>query len=134
MRNLRTLTLLLGASFLLNGQPGPQHMGMANLSGREKVEISGTVEKVQILPGQGMPFLEVKEEKGTVKVILGSMRYLMEKNFSPKAGNRVVVKGFKVESDVYARTVEIPAEKKSIELRAEDGTPLWRMGRYGMRK
>jgi len=131
MRILRTLAVLLGAAAFLSGQPGPQRKGMGMLSGREKVEMTGTVEKVEILPGQGMPFLEVKEEKGTVRVFLGSMRYLMEKNFSPKAGNRVVVRGFKVDSDIYARTVEIPAEKSTIELRSEDGTPLWRMGRYG---
>ncbi len=134
MNKIAMLALTLGCAFLLNGQPGPQRKGMANLSGREKAEVKGSVEKVQILPGQGMPFLEVKDEKGTVRVFLGSMRYLMEKNFSPKAGQQVVVKGFKVDSDVYARTVEIPAEKQSIELRSEDGTPLWRMGRYGARK
>jgi hypothetical protein len=134
MKYYRMLALIAGGALLLSAQPGPPHMGMMDLSGKEKVEVKGTVEKVQILPGQGMPFLEVKDEKGTVKVFLGSMRYLMEKNFGPRAGIRVVVKGFKVESDVYARTVEIPAEKKSIELRAEDGTPLWRMGRYGMKK
>lgn len=134
MKLYRTLALLASSALLLTAQPGPQHMGMTDLSGREKVEVKGMVEKVQIMPGQGMPFLEVKDEKGTVKVFLGSMRYLMEKNFGPRAGIRVVVKGFKVDNDVYARTVEIPAEKKSIELRTEDGTPLWRMGRYGMRK
>lgn len=134
MSQFRMLAFLIGSALLLNAQSGPQHIGTAELSGREKVEVRGTVEKVQIVPGQGMPFLEVKDEKGTVKVYLGSMRYLMEKNFGPKAGIRVVVKGFRVDADVYARTVEIPAEKKSIELRAEDGTPLWRMGRYGMRK
>lgn len=134
MNHLLLTVCMIGPMLLASGQMAPQHMGSTELSGRERVEVRGTVEKVQIVPGQGMPFLEVKDEKGTVKVYLGSMRYLMEKNFGPRAGIRVVVKGFKVESDVFARSVEIPAEKKSIELRSEDGTPLWRMGRYGMRK
>lgn len=134
MKQWNGLALLLGCLFSVHAQTAPQHMGAPDLGNRERVEVRGTVEKVQIVPGQGMPFLEVKDDKGTVKVYLGSMRYLMEKNFGPRAGIRVVVKGFKVESDIYARSVEIPAEKKSIELRSEDGTPLWRMGRYGMRK
>ena len=131
---IATIWLLCGG--VLNGQtgtaqPGPGPHGFAV---SEKVEIKGTIERVQITPGQGMPFLEVKDEKGMVKVYLGSMRYLMEKNFSPKAGSKVVVKGFKSETGIVARTVEMPAEKQSIELRSEDGMPLWRMGGRGSGK
>ena len=96
-----------------------------------KVEINGIIERVQVTPGQGMPYLELKSEKGTQRVMLGSMRYLMEHNFNPKAGNRAIVKGFAVNDSIIAQSVSIPAEKVTIQLRDENGVPLWRMGRYG---
>jgi len=63
-----------------------------------------------------MPFLELKSDKGTERVMLGSMRYLLERNFNPKAGSIAVVKGFRVNDFVFARSVEIPAEKVTIQL------------------
>ncbi len=99
-----------------------------------KVEVKGEIERVQITPGQGMPYLELKGEKGTQRVMLGSMRYLMEHNFNPKAGNIAVVKGFLVNDSIVAQSVSIPAEKVAIQLRDENGVPLWRMGRYGWRE
>jgi hypothetical protein len=128
--------ILLWCAAVVHGQTGAAQPGAGprGLAAGEKVELKGTIERVQITPGQGTPFLEVKDEKGTVKVYLGSMRYLLEQNFSPKAGSKVVVKGFKSETGIVARTVEMPAEKQSIELRSEDGMPLWRMGGRGAGK
>jgi hypothetical protein len=111
-------------------QPAPP-AGQAALASAERVEIRGVIERVEIAPGAGTPFLAVKTDQGVERVQLGSMRYLMEQDFNPKAGAFVVVKGFRVNKDVIARRVELPGEKKVLELRAEDGTPLWRMGRYG---
>ncbi|MBI4890779.1 MAG: hypothetical protein HY821_09160 [Acidobacteria bacterium] len=130
------LTCLLTPGAVLFGQAEMEHkgMGMMVVSTKEPVELKGTIERIQIVPGQGMPLLEVKDEKGTTRVFLGSMRYLMEKNFNPKSGEKVVVKGFRSGQDVYARTVELPGAKQTIELRGEDGVPLWRMGRYGSPK
>jgi hypothetical protein len=58
------------------------------------------------------------------------MRYLMEKNFNPKAGATAIVKGFRNGDVIVAREIEIPEQKLRIELRDKDGAPLWR-GRHG---
>jgi len=99
-----------------------------------KVEIKGVIERVDAAPGRGMPSLELKVEKGTQRVLLGSMRYLMEHNFNPKAGSTAIVKGFLVDDLIVARSVSLPAENITLELRDEDGVPLWRMGRHGWRQ
>lgn len=97
------------------------------------VELKGTITRVQIAPGEGTPYLELKTDKGTRRVLLGSLRYLMEQNFNPKAGSTAVVKGFGNGDIVVAQTISIPSDKVTIRLRDEDGTPLWRRGRYGRR-
>ena len=78
-----------------------------------------------------MPSLELKTEHGTRRVMLGPMRYLLEQNFNPKAGSEGVVKGFDLETVVIAQSVEIPKDKVRIQLRDEDGRPMWGMGRMG---
>lgn len=97
----------------------------------QKVEMKGTIERVHVAPGQGMPYLELKNAKGVHRVMLGSMRYLMEHNFNPKAGSTAVVKGFLVDGFVIAQSVSIASEKISIALRDENGLPLWRHGKHG---
>jgi hypothetical protein len=57
----------------------------------------------------------------------------MEQNFKPKAGSIAIMKGLLVDDLIIAQTVSLPAEKVTIQLRDEDGVPLWRMGRYGWR-
>jgi hypothetical protein len=101
------------------------------LASAERVEVRGTVERVLFVPGVGTPVLVLRAGEETVRVQLGSMRYLMEKDFNPRAGDAIVVRGFRVNHEILARTVELPAEKKTLELRSADGAPLWRMGRYG---
>lgn len=98
-----------------------------------KVELKGTIERVQIVPGQGMPFLEVRDRDGLHHVYLGSMRYLIEKDFKPAAGDKAVVRGFKVEEGILAMRIEIPSTKTVIDLRDENGIPLWRRGHWGGR-
>lgn len=93
------------------------------------VEIKGTVSKVQIVAGQGMPHVEVKTDKGLVKVFLGPMRYLMQENFNPKAGEAVEAKGYKLnEESVIGIRVELPESKKTLKLRDEKGYPVWMFG------
>jgi hypothetical protein len=114
-------TLMLACSLL--GQD------TATRTGKSIVEIKGRIEKVGIAPGQGMPSFEVKANSGkTWKVWLGSMRYLMEQNFSPKAGQDVAVKGFQAEAanEVIAQTVTLADTKQTIRLRDTQGLPLWR--------
>jgi len=93
-----------------------------------KVELTGVIEAVQLLPGQGVPYITLKSEKRPVRVILGSMRYLMERGFNPKAGAEIQIKGFKVGDDVYASSVTLTAENKTLQLRDDAGRPLWSGG------
>ncbi len=93
--------------------------------GREAVELKGTITAVRI-GMQTMPSIELKTEKGTERVVLGSMRYLIEKDFNPKVGGTAAVKGFRVDGYVYAQRVQVTDQKLSIELRDEQGRPLWR--------
>ena len=91
------------------------------------LEIKGRIVKVGIAPGQGMPSLEVKADSGkTWRVWLGSMRYLMEQDFSPTAGQAVVVKGLQQGDELVATTVTLTETKQTIRLRDEKGMPLWR--------
>lgn len=100
-----------------------------------KVTLRGRIERVEITMGKGMPHLELAVGKKTARVMLGSLRFLMEKNFNPKAGQEAIVHGFEQEGFVIAREIAIPAEKVVLRLREEDGTPLWRrQGGAGIRK
>jgi hypothetical protein len=96
------------------------------------VDVRGTIIRVQIAMGQGMPFLEVNAAKGPVKIYLGSMRYLVQENFTPKAGDLLEAKGYKVGESIVAIRVELPATKKVLRLRDDNGWPLW-MGGMGRR-
>ena len=109
---------------------GLAQMPMPPWSKNQKVEVKGTIQRVQVTPGQGMPYLELMKDKKVQRVMLGSMRYLMEHNFNPKAGQVATVRGFLVEELIIAQSVSIPAEKVTIQLRDENGVPLWRMGRW----
>jgi len=95
------------------------------------VELKGKIQKVQLAMGQGMPYLEVESAGKTEKVMLGSMRYLMEKDFNPKAGMDVELKGYRTDAGIVAIRVQLPSEKKSLLLRDEDGWPVWMRGRHG---
>ncbi len=95
------------------------------------VELKGKVARVQITPGEGMPFVTVKSGDQTVKVYLGSMRYLMTQGFNPKLGDEIAVKAYKMNGDMVAATVTLPADNKTIRLRDEAGRPLWRGGMRG---
>ena len=97
------------------------------------VELEGRISSVHVAPGRGMPYLEVEENGKTAKVYLGSMNYLMQHNFNPKAGEEVKVKGFRRGDDIVAITVTLPSRKRTIRLRSDNGLPLWERGRFGRR-
>jgi hypothetical protein len=120
---LPALLLCAGAAVAAFAQPP--------IASNPVVTIDGTIRKVQLAPGQGMPYLEVEVKDAVTKVYLGSMRYLMEQDFNPKAGMPVTVNGYKNEADIIAITVTLPSEKKTLKLRDEKGWPLWRGGRRG---
>ncbi len=99
------------------------------LGAQPKVTVRGQIEKVQIARGGGMPYLEVKAASGTVKVMLGSVRYLLEQDFNPKAGEEAVVKGYKMNDYIVAITVELSPGGKTLRFRDENGRPVWMRGR-----
>lgn len=119
----RTILLLLAAV------PAAGAASQAPVSSNPVVEFRGRIARVQLAAGQGTPFLEVKQGDTSTKVWLGSMRYLMEQDFNPKADQEVAVKGYKTGSDVIA--IRITANGKTINLRDEQGYPLWQRGRHG---
>jgi hypothetical protein len=118
---LRSWLLFVGTALAAAAQPP--------IASNPVVTVEGTIQKVQLAQGQGMPYLEVESGGVVTKVYLGSMRYLMEQNFNPKAGTQVTVKGYKTNPDVIAIEVTIPSGKKTLKLRDEKGWPLWRGGR-----
>ena len=101
----------------------------APIAGNPVVELKGKITKVQVAAGQGMPFIEVDTAGKTSKVYLGSMRYLMEQNFSPKAGSTAVVKGYQSNQDVVAISVAVDGGQ-TLKLRDESGYPVWMANRH----
>lgn len=116
---------LLAAPGALWAQPG-RGMMMGPVADSPVVEFRGKIVRVQASHGAGMPLMEVRRGEETVKVYLGSMRYLMEQNFNPKAGAEITVKGYQVAKDVVAITVATGG--KTLRLRDEDGRPVWMGG------
>lgn len=124
---MKRLSFLLAVPLLALAQTGAGPM-----TGRAVVETKGVITAVR-LDMQTMPSLELRTAKGVEKVVLGSMRYLIEKDFNPKVGNTALVKGFQVDGYIYARSIQVPEQKLSIALRDEEGRPLWR-GRGRMKQ
>jgi len=129
---MKKLLLSLGAA-LLAGLPllAQRSAAQAPIASNPIVLVRGKITKVQTAAGQGMPTLEVDQGGMTTKVLLGSMRYLMQNNFNPKAGQEVEVKGYKTADLVVAISVTLVAENKTLQLRDESGWPLWQGGRRG---
>lgn len=115
--------------------PGMQQSGSrAPIASNPIVEVKSKITAVQIARGQGMPSLEIAEGGQKTRVVLGSMRYLMQQDFNPKAGDEVSVKGYKSGTDIFAITVAV-AGGPVLRLRDDNGWPVWagrgRMGRCG---
>ena len=123
MRSLPLLAVSLmcaGVAFAQQGDtPAP-------LAGKPEVEIHGRIEQVRIARGEGMPFLQVRSGDRLVRVRLGSIRYLVERDFNPQSGQEVRVRGYEVGGEVFASRVDLPEAKLSLRLRDEQGRPLWR--------
>jgi hypothetical protein len=81
-----------------------------------------------------MPYLEVKHGNESTKVYLGPMHYLIAENFSPRTGQEVAVKGYKLSDSLIAIQVTLTQEKKTLKLRDETGWPLWRGGPWRGRR
>lgn len=103
------------------------------------VTLEGTISAVSLVSGEQMCFLMVRpapEPEGTSpvpgdrKVMLGSMRYLIDQGFNPKAGDAVKVVAFPLEDNTLAAArIELPARKQKIQFRDDTGRPVWSSGR-----
>ncbi len=132
MKRVQFLVLIgLAVASAVLAQPSRMQ---APIASSPKIELKGKIEKIQLAMGQGMPYLEVRTTDKSVRVALGSMRYLMEQDFNPKAGDEVAVTGYKVNDGVVAITVTLPATGQVLRLRDEAGRPVWMRGRRGPAK
>lgn len=127
----RTMLAVIAGTTLAAQDRRGMHSG-ADFAKAARVNLKGTVEKLQLDSAAGMPSMWIASGTGApVRVVLGSMRYLLEQDFRPKAGTQVEVTGFQLEEGVFAATVTLVGEKKVLKLRESDGTPMWRGGRFG---
>lgn len=124
---LGVVTALLLCGVSTAQQPDEPATGISVSS----VELRGKISSVHVARGQRMPFLEIEENGKTTKVYLGSMRYLMQNDFNPKAGEQVEVKGFRRDGDLVAIRVTLTSRNKTLRLRDENGQPLWQSGWRG---
>jgi len=112
---------------------GAQTSGGAPISVNPVVDVKGVIKQVHISQGQGMPYLDVQQSGGTVKLYLSSMRYLISENFNPRAGQEMTARGYKTSESITAIEITLTSEKKTLKLRDEKGWPLGRGGpmRFG---
>lgn len=123
----RTLMLaVLTPALLLAQAPAP-------VARNPVVDLKGTIERVNLSPGQGVPLIEVKQADAVTTVYLGAMRYLIAENFNPKAGQAVTGKGYKTGDSIVAIEVTLVEQNKTLKLRDSEGRPLWRGGPWGKR-
>ena len=127
---LGVVTALLLCGVSTAQQPDEPATGVSGPS----VELKGKISSVQVARGQRMPFLEIEVNGKATKVYLGSMRYLMQNDFNPKAGEQVDVEGFRRDGDVVAVSVTLTSRNKTLRLRDENGQPVWQRGRLGRRQ
>ncbi len=129
---MRGILVLLAAAFTL----------AAVAQGRGKVDlpslrsVSGEVTSVSIAAGEKHPSFVLAADTGeTLTVGLGAYWYLVSEGFTVAPGDQVAaeVAGCinKDETEVVAFSVQNLTEGVSIELRASDGTPLWKGHRKG---
>jgi hypothetical protein len=136
MKHKAAIPLLLFSLALPAAAQGPPPQ--APVAQNPVVEIQGKIAAVKLMPGQGMPAIDLDVGSRVLTVWLGSMRYLMEQKFSPNVGEMVLVKGYSVkneeqEEEIVAISVKLLATNQVVTLRDENGFPLWRGAgwRYG---
>lgn len=132
----RILITLVAALAIVLSAPAFQKDGKV-----QTVTIEGRVVNVSLLAGQGSCFLTVKpadaaksvragaEDEAGQKVILGSMRYLIDQGFNPRAGDAIRVVGIPMDDkSLAASRIDLPDKKQSVQFRDDQGRPLWSGG------
>lgn len=117
---MKFYTLLLAS--VLWAQPAPE------ISSTQRLQLEGTITAVQLRPGQRMPTLSIQSTDGRQwQVWLGSMRFLIDNNFTPKAGQRLSLEAFPCaqSGQIVAATITLSGAK-TLRLRDNNGAPVWR--------
>lgn len=130
---MRLLVML--ASLALPAASQPPQLGPR--ASPTEVLIQGRISRINFGMARGMPSLEVVSAERDWKVWLGPMRYLVQNDFKPRAGQRVVIRAFRLapETDeLLAISVTISDTRQTLRLRDESGRPLWRWGGGGLRR
>lgn len=129
----------VGAMFLaciLAGAQVERKSSEAPGAAGESIVLKGKIARVNVARGQGTPTLEISHDGKTSRVVLGSMRYMVEQDFAPKAGEPVEATVLKAGDVLFAIRVELPEQGKSLRLRTDDGWPVWRRAgrQHGQRR
>jgi hypothetical protein len=95
--------------------------------------LKGTVEKVEMVRGQGPASFLMKEKNGDlVFVQLGPIRYLIQKGFNLSVPDEIEVRGFEITRDekliLVASEIKNQTQKLNLQLRDDQLRPLWRGG------
>ncbi|MCD6156710.1 MAG: hypothetical protein J7J32_06705 [Candidatus Atribacteria bacterium] len=115
------LILVLSLASAAFAQRSSQSSGWGQKLSGEIVEISGTIESLDLEAPQAEITVALANEKG-VKVELGPIWFVKELN--AKVGNSITVSGEWVDENIMV-AYQLKMNGASLSLRNEDGTPLW---------
>ena len=127
------VALLLCCAIAFAQGPGPQGrgMGMGPYDVNTETTVTGTVEAVQMHPGQGGNMgthLLLKTKDSKLDVHVGPSAYIEKNGFAFAEGDTVEVTGslLKTKDGILARSIKKGG--KALVLRNESGKPLWAGG------
>jgi hypothetical protein len=126
------MVLFLGASFLLLAESGKKKYREIDLSTIHMV--TGTVSSVTISAGRRrQSFLLNCEDKKSLKVYLGSYRWLVSRKFTLSVGDKVSAKVAnclqeKDSEELIALEVANQTTGDHIVIRDDEGVPVWSRG------
>jgi hypothetical protein len=135
---MKRSTLLIALLLLVAAAP----VAMAGNGSRpgadplDSLVIFGTVDAVNVSSGSGMPMITVLSDDpdvGLVDVALGPIWFLQQAGFEVAVGDRVEVLAYACDicaAPFVAARVENTTNLTYVELRDEDGRPLWTQRQY----
>ena len=88
--------------------------------------------------GQGPAVIEIKTREGKqIQVLLGPVRFLIQKGFNLTVRDEVEVQAFEASrndrASYFAVEIRNLSQNQRLKLRDEQLRPLWRGGQYGRR-
>ena len=133
------LVLMMAPSWAQQEMPGPGKGGKARGMGMQynpqTVEtVTGEVaamERTDMGRMQQGVHLSLKTDKETLPVFLGPAFYLEEQKFQVNKGDKLQVKGSRVNQAMVAG--EVKKGDQVLKLRDDQGKPLWSRGSQGLR-